>query len=196
MSYLDPMDERELEDVMAVYGKAEVEEIEVGIDRDLFQNRFLKSSDRRGEVVFAIQMPEGILVHHKAFYGDGVFRLLSGGIDYGEKVVDALRREIEEETSLTLSSGRLLGVQDCQLVYGSRSVRFVSYVFYVRAAGDLYPDPKENITEFRTVSLTGLAAIAEDLRRAPAPQEGWGRWRALAHDLVYQRLMGQVHNGD
>lgn len=191
MSYLDPMDERELEDVMAVYGKAEVEEIEVGIDRDLFQNRFLKSSDRRGEVVFAIQMPEGILVHHKAFYGDGVFRLLSGGIDYGEKVVDALRREIEEETSLTLSSGRLLGVQDCQLVYGSRSVRFVSYVFYVHADGDLRPDPKENITEFRAVSLAELAAIAEDLRRTPPSHEGWGRWRALAHDLVYQRLMEQ-----
>ena len=196
MLYQDPVDERELEDVMAVYGEAEVEEIEVDIDRDLFQNRFLKSSDRRGEVVFAIQMPDGILVHHKSFYRDGVFRLLSGGIDYGEKVVDALRREIGEETSLTLASGRLLGVQDCQLVYQSRSVRFVSYVFYVRAAGDLYPDPKENITEFRTISLTGLAAIAEDLRRAPAPQEGWGRWRALAHDLVYQRLMGQVHNGD
>ena len=191
MSYLDPMDERELEDVMAVYGEAEVEEIEVGIDRDLFQNRLLKSSDRRGEVVFAIQMPEGILVHHKSFYGDGVFRLLSGGIDYGEKVVDALRREIEEETSLTLSSGRLLGVQDCQLVYGSRSVRFVSYVFYVHADGDLRPDPKENITEFRAVSLAELAAIAEDLRRTPPPHEGWGRWRALAHDLVYQRLMEQ-----
>jgi len=194
--YQDPVDERELEDVMAVYGEAEVEEIEVDIDGDLFQNRFLKSSDRRGEVVFAIQMPDGILVHHKSFYGDGVFRLLSGGIDYGEKVVDALRREIEEETSLTLSSGQLLGVQDCQLVYGSRSVRFVSYVFYVHATGNLHPDPKENITEFQTVSVAGLAAVAEDLRRAPPPHEGWGRWRALAHDLVYQRLMEQIHNGD
>ena len=191
MPYLDPVDERELEDVMAVYGEAEMEEIQVDVDRHLFQNRFLKSSDRRGEVVFAIQMPEGILVHHKSFYGDGVFRLLSGGVDYGEKVVDALRREIEEETSLTLSSGRLLGVQDCQLVYGSRSVRFVSYVFYVHAAGDLRPDPKENITEIRVVSMAELAAIAEDLRRTPPPHEGWGRWRALAHDLVYQRLMEQ-----
>ena len=177
---------------MAVYGEAEVEEIEVDIDRDLFQNRFLKSSDRRGEVVFAIQMPEGILVHHKSFYGDGVFRLLSGGIDYGEKVVDALRREIEEETNLTLSSGRFLGLQDCRLVYGNRLIRFVSYVFYVHADGDLRPDPKENITEFRAVSLAELAAIAEDLRRVPPPHEGWGRWRALAHDLVYQRLREQA----
>jgi hypothetical protein len=39
--YQDPVDERELEDVMAVYGEAEVEEIEVDVDRNLFQNRFL-----------------------------------------------------------------------------------------------------------------------------------------------------------
>lgn len=192
---LDHVDKHELDDIMSAYGTAEVDEIEMDIDEDLFQNRLSKSSNRRGEVVFAIQLPDGILVHHKSFYADGVFRLLSGGIDHGEKVVDALSREIEEETGLELTSARLLGVQDCRLDYEGLSVRFVSYVFYVHAEGDLRPDPAESITEFRAVSTVELAAIAQHLRHLRPPYEGWGRWRALSHDLVYRRLVEMSRNG-
>lgn len=191
MAYLEPIEAVELRELMASYGQVDLEHIQVEIDEDLYYNRFMKATDRRGEVVFAIQMPDGILVHHKAFYGDGVFRLPSGGIDYGEKVVDALRREIWEETGLSCAGEQLLGIQDCQLGLVSHSVRFVSYIFHVHAQGDLYLDPKESIDAIRLVPPSELSDIAESLRRTPPPHEGWGRWRALAHDLVYRHLADQ-----
>jgi ADP-ribose pyrophosphatase YjhB (NUDIX family) len=190
---LEPVDGNELGALIASRRGAELEEIHLEVDEGLFTNRLAKSSDRRGEVVFAVQRPQGILVHRKSFYGDGVYRLPSGGIDYGEKVVDALRREIQEETSLTVSSERFLGAQDCHLHYGGRSVRFVSYVFYVPAGeGVLRPDHKEDIVGFRAVSPAELATIAEELREIPPPYEGWGRWRALAHDLVHRYLVEEA----
>ena len=42
------------------------------------------------------------LVHTKAFYPQGVYRLLTGGIKPGEPLLEALAREAQEETSLTL----------------------------------------------------------------------------------------------
>jgi len=169
---------------MSGYGEGEVQRVTVEIDADLYENRVLKAADRRGEVVFAIQTPEGVLLHRKSFYGDHVFRLPSGGIDHGEAVIDALRREISEETSLTLSTAHFVGVQDAQLTYGGQSVRFVSYIFCVSAAGELRADPKEQIVELRFVSPAALHDIAEELRKTPPPHAGWGRWRALAHDFV------------
>jgi ADP-ribose pyrophosphatase YjhB (NUDIX family) len=192
VSYLDPVDEHELKDLLSSDGDAEVEKLRLEIDQELYVNRFMKATDRRGEVVFAIQMPDGILVHRKDFYGNGILRLPSGGIDYGESVLDALHREVQEETSMIISSQRLLGIQDCQLTYGGEAVRFVSYIFHVYACGDVHPDPEEGIVELRAVSVPDLADIAEKLRHVPPPHEGWGRWRALAHDLVYRHLAAQA----
>ena len=188
-----PIDERELRALMSGYGEVDVQKVSVEIDEELYEDRFLKSADRRGEVVFAIQDPQGIILHRKAFYGDGVFRLPSGGIDYGERVIDALKREIREETNLSLTSAQLVGVQDTQLLYDGHSIRFVSYVFYVHAEGQLRADPKEQIVELRFVPPVVLHEIAEDLRRTPSPHDGWGRWRALAHDLVYEWLIRKEH---
>ena len=194
MAYLDqPIDEREIKALMSSYGQAEVQQISVEIDAELYENRFLKSAERRGEVVFAIHTPQGILLHRKAFYGDHVFRLPSGGIDYGERVIDALHREIREETNLSLSTARFVGVQDAQLLYAGHSIRFVSYVFYVHAKGELRADAKEQIVELRFVPPVALHETAEALRRTPPPHDGWGRWRALAHDLVYEWLIHEEH---
>jgi 8-oxo-dGTP diphosphatase len=190
MAYTEPIETIELQELLACYGDADVENIRMEIDEDLYYNRFMKATDRRGEVVFALELPGGILVHRKSFYEDGLFRLPSGGIDYGEKVIDALHREIGEETGLHCSAERLLGIQDCQLALGDRAVRFVSYVFHVYAHGELRLDPNESIVAVRLIAPAELKGIAESLRHTPRPHAGWGRWRALAHDLVYRRLAG------
>jgi len=191
MTYVEPVETAELQELAARYGPVDLEHIQMEIDEDLYHNRFAKAADRRGEVVFALELPAGILVHRKSFYEDGVFRLPSGGINYGEKVLEALRREIWEETGLTASGERLLGVQDCLLTLGTDSVRFVSYIFHLRVDGEPRLDPEENIVAVRLVAPTALKDIAANLRRLSPPYEGWGRWRALAHDLVYRRLAGQ-----
>lgn len=188
MAYTEPIDTAELQELLARYRDAGVEHIRVEIDEDLYYNRFMKAADRRGEVVFALDLPGGILVHRKAFYEDGLFRLPSGGIDYGEKVIDALHREVREETGLGCSEERLLGIQDCQLELEDHVVRFVSYIFHVYAHGELRLDPSESIVAVRLIAPAQLKDIAESLRHTPRPHAGWGRWRALAHDLAYRRL--------
>ena len=50
------------------------------------------------------------------------------------------------------------------------------------------PQTAEDITEFREVPLADLPSIAEDLRHVPPPRTGWGRWRAVAHNFVYEML--------
>ncbi len=185
------IDERELEQLAVAYGQPEVRTIEIEGDEYLFSTRLHRSRNRRGEVVLVIERPDRcVLLHRKGWYEPGVYRLLSGSIDWDEDVETTLARELEEETGLTLGIADFLGLLDCHIHYGSDMVSFVSYVFYLsRTEGVLrLPQTAEDITEFRDVPLADLPTVAEDLRHVAPPRTGWGRWRALAHDFVYEML--------
>ncbi len=63
---------------------------------------------RRAEVCYVLYRAEprnGLLLHTKADYPAGCFRLPTGGVKPGEDVVGSLEREVFEETSLDLSQG-------------------------------------------------------------------------------------------
>lgn len=190
MSSYSPIDERELEHLAVAYGQPEIRTIEIEGDKYLFRTRLHHTRNRRGEVVLAIERPEGcVLLHRKGWYEPGVYRLLSGGIDLDEAVETTLARELEEETGLTLHTTHFLGVLDCRIHYASE-LSFVSYVFYLsRTEGVLrLPQTAEDISEFRDVPIADLPSVAEDLRHVPPPRTGWGHWRAVAHDFVYEIL--------
>ncbi len=36
--------------------------------------------------------------------------------------------------------------------------------------------------------LADLPTVAEDLRHVLPPRRGWGHWRAVAHDFVYEMV--------
>ena len=72
--------------------------------------RWRKDLDRRAEVVFAIQDPLcRIWLHAKRHYPKHIFRLPSGGINWDEPVMDALHREIAEETGWRVGYLRRIG---------------------------------------------------------------------------------------
>jgi ADP-ribose pyrophosphatase YjhB (NUDIX family) len=186
-----PIDEYELEQLAAAYGRPEIRTIEIEGDEYLFSTRLYRSRDRRGEVVLAIERPgHCLLLHRKDWYEPDVYRLLSGGIDWDEAVETTLARELEEETGLTPHTTHFLGVLDCHIHYASHELSFASYVFYLpRTEGVLrLPQTAEDISEFRDVPITDLPTVAEDLRHVPPPRTGWGHWRAVAHDFVYEML--------
>ena len=153
--------------------------------------RWRTDSDRRAEVVFVIQNPAGqIWLHAKAHYPAHIFRLLSGGVYWEEPIVDALYREIDEETSLKCTIERFLGVITYHFRYGDEVACFASYVFALRT--DFTPPAclRDNeISAFRAVMPSQLVDVSNDLRNLIGDRHTWGHWRAMAVDLVHETLM-------
>ena len=88
------------------------------------------ASRRPGEVVLAVRRRNGrYLVHTKSFYPAGVYRLLSGGIHFGEELLDAVRREALEETGLQTEIEAFLAALRHRFSYRGDSVSFDSYLF-------------------------------------------------------------------
>ena len=173
-------------------------QVELEIGSELFVTRFMRMGDRRGEVVLALERPSGrLLLHRKAHYGDDTYRLLTGGIGHDEAVATAAVRESAEETGLQVEIRRLVAVIDSTLRFGDIRLPFVSYVMHVvEAGGQLSPDSHE-VAGFREVWPGDLPSIAEQLRAIPGERGYWGRWRAVAHDVVAEYLAnGQLGIGN
>src|SRR5438874_7113968 len=65
--------------------------------------------DRFAEVCMVIRRRNGkIPLLIKTFYPRGAYRLPTGGIHHGERILDALRRETDEETALEVDVRRFL----------------------------------------------------------------------------------------
>jgi 8-oxo-dGTP pyrophosphatase MutT (NUDIX family) len=159
----------------------------------------LTKDDRTGEVCMVVRRRSGgLLAARKMYYPPGVHRLLTGGIDHGETIEDALCRETHEETGLETVIRRFLGVVNYTAVPGAPPLGFATYAFLLdETGGELRPqDEEEQIASFREVLPTDLPAMAQALEHLPAeyhPElEGqwrpWGMFRAAAHRLVHAAL--------
>ena len=157
--------------------------------------RFGGGGDRRAEVVFAIQDPGGgIWLHTKRQYPRNLYRLPSGGVNWHERVHDALFREVREETGLAVQVERFAGLLEYAFHDKGQAAEFASYVFLLRSQGGRpAPCDDEEIAGFRLVSPTHLMLTARELRRLPAERGIWGMWRALAVDLVYDMLTAEEY---
>ena len=131
-----------------------------------------------------------MLLHRKSWYEPGIYRLLTGGIDNDEEIEDALFRELEEETGLTGGDAQFLGVLDARITYQSKEVTFTSFIFYLKnlIGTPEIPNDTEDISDFKDVAIYDLLKIANQLRNTPPPREGWGEWRAIAHEFVHEKL--------
>jgi ADP-ribose pyrophosphatase YjhB (NUDIX family) len=157
--------------------------------------------DRVGEVCMVVERRNGrILLAIKTFYPRGAYRLPTGGIGHGESILDALRRETEEETGLETEIRRFLA----HIAYRPRSRPDGEPIFHTLAfllaetGGTLAArDDKEQIEEYIEVAPSELRAVAdrlERLRSAPSDRIGgdwadWGKFRAVVHRVVADALM-------
>ncbi len=181
------------EELMALalrYGPPRLRTYNVQADEYIYSYRWRGESDRRAEVVFAIQDEMGrVWVHSKPHYPAHIFRLPTGGVAWDEPVDTALFREIDEETGLPVYAVRFLGLIEYRFIHEDSMVRFASYVFHLRSNGaQPVCHAGESICGFRAVLPSQVLQIAEDLRNLIGSRRGWGQWRALAHDLVYESL--------
>ena len=180
----------EVECLATKYGTPWRQSHRIQADEYIYSYRWRKDSDRRAEVVFAIDDGnEGVWVHTKPHYPANIFRLPSGGVHWHEPIEDALLREVDEETGLSVSIERFLALVEYHFYRGDSTVMFVSYVFHLRSNGGTpLIQASEPISEFKLVAPGRLAELAADLRDLNGDRAGWGQWRALAHDVVHDYL--------
>jgi 8-oxo-dGTP pyrophosphatase MutT (NUDIX family) len=162
---------------------------EVSADTYAYWERVLRR--RLAEVVLIVRChAERYLVHTKAFYPPGTFRLLSGGLAPGEDLLVGVRRELQEETGLDGRIERFMAVQTHRFQRNGASLLFHSYLFLIDAEGGKpkASDDEEQITGFREVDRQGLRVLAERLDSMEPAWAEWGRFRATSHWLVWELL--------
>lgn len=157
------------------------------VDAKLAEGAFaqIRGGGRRSEVAMAIRRPSGgILLQTKAFYPPGCFRLPTGGIKDGEDVEHALLREVHEESNLDVEIERLVAVIDHSVADGKAPFR--SFMFLLRETGGTLKvnDPEEKISGWDERDVAGLERAARDLRELDGTWRRWGRFRAVALDVL------------
>lgn len=196
-SRLPTIDESEVEWLSRRYGTPVRRSVTLHADEAAIAYRFTDKGDRRAEVVFAIEDPSGgIWVHAKVNYPRHIYRLPTGGIDWHESVERALLREIGEETALAVEIDAFLGLVEYRFMHEGRVAHFASYIFHARSSGGTpLPHAQEAIASFQLAPANQLTELAADLRNLTGERRAWGQYRAVAHDLVHERLSATVLSG-
>ncbi|GCE06295.1 NUDIX hydrolase [Dictyobacter aurantiacus] len=186
----------ELAQLVQRYGQPIVQSAELQIHESFDP---LSKTDRYGEVCMVIRRKNGrLLTMIKTFYPEGAYRLLTGGINHGEYVFDALLRETQEETGLQVEVKHFLAVATYHLENTNQTPAFYTFAFLLDELGGTLGaiDEDEQVGEFREIAPEELPTLAEHLERLGdqySEQIGgrwayWGRFRAVIHRLVWQAL--------
>lgn len=185
--------DEEIQELAARYGQPVRRNHLLHADEYIRRYRWRTDSDRRAEVVFTIADPVGrILLHAKAHYPTHIYRILSGGVGWEETIEAAMLREVAEETNLPVTIERFLGVLTYEFHYHEEVAHFASYIFLLRTDFSEPVCVRDNeISAFRTVLPSQLLDVSAELRNLIGDRYGWGQWRALAVDLVYEQLVGK-----
>lgn len=184
---LDPVEEQAL---TARFGPTERRQAEFELDDTGFRYWINATviRRRRAEVVMIAQRPDGrVLLHTKSHHPPGTYRLLTGGVQWDEGVLDALDREQQEELSARLPIAAMPGIVRYAFRYAGHAISYASYLFLLRTDADMRPvvrDASEAISNFRWVDPGEIPAVVEQLRAAPHVWAGWGPFRAEPHDLL------------
>ncbi len=135
----------------------------------------------------------------KTFYPRGAYRLPTGGIHHGERILDALRRETMEETGLETQTKRFLAWITYRPVSAPDGPPlFHTFAFLLdEVSGQFHTsDVEEQIEEWIEVEPRALSDVADRLDRIasePSRDIGgdwadWGHFRAIVHRVVHEEL--------
>lgn len=115
------------------------------------------SSPRVRVAVVVVRGDSILLVRHQK--GAASYWLLpGGGVDFGEPLAEALRREVREETCLDVRVGDLILASDSIAPDGSRHVVNLCFKAEV-AGGELGQGSDERVVEARYVSVEELQEL-------------------------------------
>jgi 8-oxo-dGTP pyrophosphatase MutT (NUDIX family) len=158
----------------------------------------LDANDRYSEVCMVIRRPDGrLLTAKKTFYPDRAYRLLTGGIEKGEPVLEALLREVEEETALDVVVRRFLAAVAYQVPERVHPV-FYTFAFLLDETGGILhsQDPNEHLEYFQNIAIDELPERADFFAHLTADYNtelrgnlaDWGLFRSIIHQQVWEVL--------
>jgi ADP-ribose pyrophosphatase YjhB (NUDIX family) len=162
----------------------------------------IQRSDRFAEVCMVIRRQNGkIPLSIKTFYPRGAYRLPTGGIHPGERILDALLRETDEETALHVKVQRFLAwITYRDVAAPDGPPLFHTFAFLLAEVGGAFKtrDEEEQIEDWIEVEPSALSAVADrldSLASAPSSEIGgnwadWGHFRAAVHRVVADQLTG------
>ncbi len=204
---LDPI---EIAELTQQWGSPPIRQVALAVDAPFLtgENQLLTKNGRRAEICYVMHRGDpsaGLLLHIKTFYPPGAFRLPTGGIQVGERVLHALEREILEETGLPLGNApdqvvlnRLLGILSYDLMHRELGpVEFATYFFLVQMppAAELHPlDEDEHIGGWEWCTPDGLGQVAGVLDTVYIRSSiwaDWGHFRAAGHRFVADLLAAE-----
>lgn len=76
---------------------------------------------------------EILLLKRKSSHGSGQFSIPGGSVDLGESLLEAAKRELEEETDLIANELYFLGVTNNIATYEKEGVHTLSIIFHVNS---------------------------------------------------------------
>lgn len=69
---------------------------------------------------------------HDAAVGQTLFRPVGGGIEFGERSIDAIAREVQEELGLSISDVRLIGTLESIFIYEGKTGHEIVQIYDAR----------------------------------------------------------------
>lgn len=158
-----------------------------------------KRDGRYGEVCMVVRRTNGqILTIRKTSYPSNTYRLPTGGINLGERIIDALIRETIEETGLHVAVNRFLAAIAYRAKGTGAQPVFYTFAFLLdEISGKLgATDLGERIEDFREIEPDELVTMAQQLSQleltADNEMDGrlrdWGEFRAVIHRAVWESL--------
>lgn len=198
MPFLTQETQDELATLAERYGQPLTRSVDLGQTRQFDP---INKNDRYGEVCMVVRRKNGrLLTMKKIFYPTGAYRLLTGGIEYGEKIFDALLRETHEETGLEVEVKRFLVAAAYITTETGDQPVFYTFAFLLDEVGGTLGVIDENehveaFVEIEPAELSQRAAFLEQIGGAQFSQEidgswsDWGKFRAAIHHLVWEALV-------
>lgn len=182
MNKFDEKEFNELKKVLNINAK----EIDYVLEypREGFLNRMKDSvaNDRRGEVVFGVVRPNGKLILVTCEdYPKGIYRVPTGGINYGEDILAAVKRETMEELGLQTEILSFGGVIKLKFSHNEDSEMFYCYLFLLKeVSGNLLTDATDvEVSQVMEADYDNALRVHNDLLNIKGKWSDWGKFRAV-----------------